>query len=455
MISLDEYRERRARLLTQVKERHGPDTVVLLQGGPQPSSHTRFRQVNDFAYLCQVETPHAYLLLDSHDDASHLFLPQRPPARHDRDEPLVEASDPEGAAAATGVDAVHGFEALAGMLVTRRKIATPMRPGEGAMQSWDTLRHARLAAIEDPWDGRPDRMAWFLKLLRERFPTAETVDLAPLLDEMRLVKSEAEIDLLRRSGALGAHALNEAMRATRPGCFEHQIDALLRYVYLDHGARDVAYRAIVAGGQRAWYGHYTANDARLEDGELLLVDCGPDFGYYASDVTRMWPVNGVYDDAQRQLYGFMVAYHQAFLRLLRPGVTAEQVRDEAAAEMAQVLRRSRFDRPNHAAAAERTLVFPYHLSHPVGLAVHDVGHYRGSVLRPGIVLTVDPQLLIPEERCYVRVEDTVVITEDGIENLTGRAPLELDEVEALMRDGSFSDGLTRLWSTPHGRQADA
>ena len=204
--------------------------------------------------------------------------------------------------------------------------------------------------------------------------------------------------------------------------------------------------AIVAGGANAWYGHYVANDARLRDGDLVLVDCGPDYRNYASDITRMWPVNGRYSNEQRELYGFMVEYHKALLRRLAPGVTAEWVRDDAAEEMAAYIRQNPFSRPEYQEAAQRALVFPYHLSHPVGMAVHDVGHYRGTVLEPGIVLTVDPQLIIPEARLYVRVEDTVVITETGIENLTAEAPLELDEVEALMEQEGIAQRFPRMWN---------
>ena len=116
----------------------------------------------------------------------------------------------------------------------------------------------------------------------------------------------------------------------------------------------------------------------------------------------------------------MVEYHKVFLSLLGPGTDDETVRLRAAEIMTEVVDRTTFSKPIYEAAARRALEFPYHLSHPVGMAVHDVGHYRGKTLEPGIVLTVDPQLIIPEERLYVRVEDTVVITEDGIENLTPR-----------------------------------
>ena len=433
MISHDERRARRERVFETLRSTEGrPPGVAVLQGAPQPSAHARFRQVNDVMYLCAIETPHAYLVLDGRDETTHLFLPYQPRERRRREGDLINVGDPEEALAATGVDAVHGVDELATYLERVRSLWTPFRAGEGAVQSWDTLQRAAQDRLSDPWDGRLDRYRAFLRHLRERCPAATLHDLAPRLDELRLVKSEAEIGLLRRSGELAARGLVAAMAATRPGAYEYQLDAAMRFVYLDAGALDVAYRSIVAGGDHAWYGHYGANDDVLVDGDLVLVDGGPDYHYYASDITRMWPVNGRYDAVQRELYGFMVAYHEVLLRRLRPGVTPEQVQAEAAEEMAEVVERTRFSKPIYEAAARRSLVFPHHLSHPVGMAVHDVGHYRGRPLVPGVVLTVDPQLIIPEERRYVRVEDTVVVTADGIENFTAEAPLALDDVEAVM-----------------------
>lgn len=469
MIPISEYAERRERLLAAVNgvsrdqlqggpagarvtassgarmNPSGGQGVVVLQGAPKESIHGLFRQYNDFYYLCPVETPHSYLVLDGRDGSSHVFLPYQSVERREREGALLSASDVEGARLALGVDAVHPVDELAAFLERVELIYTPMRPGEGAVQSWDTLQRAQQDRASDPWDGRPDRMRWFVRLLRERFPAARLEDLSLFLNELRLVKSRNEIQLLRRAGELSAQGLVEAMKVTRPGVFEYELDAAMRYVYLSHGARDVAYRAIVAGGANAWYGHYTANDAKLADGEMVLVDCGPDYRYYASDITRMWPVSGRYSAEHRELYGFMTAYHKALLERLRPGVTAEYVRDEAARHMAQQLESIRFSKPIYEQAARRALEFPYHLSHPVGMAVHDVGHYRGGVLRPGMVLSVDPQLIIPEEHKYVRVEDTVAITEDGIENLTGAAPLELDEIEYLVGSGGLADACPRMW----------
>jgi len=150
----------------------------------------------------------------------------------------------------------------------------------------------------------------------------------------------------------------------------------------------------------------------------------------------MWPINGTYAPWQRELYGFIVEYHKAVLGCIRPGATADQIHAEAAARMAPVVERAAFSKPAYAAAARRTLDFKGHLSHGVGMAVHDVGNYQAGPLRPGAVFAVDPQMWVPEERLYIRVEDTVAVTEGGIENLTRAAPLELDDVEALMRRGT-------------------
>jgi Xaa-Pro aminopeptidase len=428
-IPVSEYRSRRARIF----ETLGDGEVALLQGGPLQRSHDRFRQTNDFRYLCNAEVPHAYLLLDGRDGTTHLFLPSRPHSGSSREEPLLGSHDPEAAMAATGVDAVHPLAALTTSLERVGEIATPLRQGAGAFASWDTLQRSQQERFGDPWDGRPDRMRWFVQLLRERCPAAEIRDLAPTLDKLRLIKSESEIELMRRSGSLSAHGIVAAMRATKPGAVEYHLDAAMRYVYLSHGARDAAYRAIVAGGDNAWYGHYAANDAVLVDGDLVLVDCAPDYGYYASDIGRMWPVNGRYSDVQRELYGFIVRYHQVLLDQLKPGITDDEVLRRSSEIMREVVETTTFSKQIYREAAERTLVFR-HLTHPVGLAVHDVGHYRHGILEPGVVLTVDPQFIVPEERLYIRVEDTVVITEDGIENFTAPAPLDLDEVEACMRD---------------------
>jgi Xaa-Pro aminopeptidase len=424
-----EFQVRRASVYSEI----GSGAVALVQGAAKNPDHGIFRQNNDFYYLCGVEVPHAYLLLDATSQTAILFLAHQSQQQAETEGEILSAETAELCRELTGVDQVLGIESLARFLERVRVLYTPLRRGEGPAMSSDTLRRAQQEVHSDPWDGRPDRMRHLVATLRQRCPAAEIRDLAPVLDELRLIKSEQELVLLRRAGKLSALGVIEAMRSTRPGVVEYQLDAVMRYHYLVNGARDAGYRAIIAGGANAWYGHYGANNCPLQDGDLVLVDCAPDYRYYTSDIGRMWPVNGRYSPLQRELYGFMVQYHKVLLGLLRPGVTDAQIQQEAAAEMKKVIEKTRFSKDIYEAAARRTLTFPYHMSHCVGMAVHDVGHYRGKALQPGTVFAVDPQMWIPEEKLYIRVEDTVVVTDSGIENLTADAPLELEDVEALMQ----------------------
>jgi Xaa-Pro aminopeptidase len=430
-----EFRARRTQVYTEI----GSQAVALVQGSAKDPGHAVFRQNNDFYYLCGVEVPHAYLLLDGTSQTTTLFLAHQSQRQVETEGEILAAENADLCRELTGVDQVLGIEHLARHLERVGILYTPLRQGEGPGMSCDTLWRAQQEAYSDPWDGRPDRMRHFVSTLRQRCPAAEIRDLAPALSELRLIKSEREVALLRQAGKLSALGVIEAMRSTRPGVIEHQLDAVMRYHYLVNGARDAGYHAIIAGGANAWYGHYSANNCPLQDGDLVLVDCAPDYHYYTSDIGRMWPVNGRYSPVQRELYGFMVKYQKVLLRLIRPGVTDGQIQQEAAAEMLKVVEKTRFSKDIYEAAARRTLTFPYHMSHCVGMAVHDVGHYRGKVLQPGTVFALDPQMWIPEEKLYIRVEDTVVVTDDGIENLTVDAPLELEDVEALMKDPGLLD----------------
>lgn len=422
----EEFRKRWERIWDAI----GPEAAAVVQGGGPVRGFEVFRQTNEFFYLTGLEVPQAYLLLDGRTRTAALFL--APADKHAAAEgPVLAAETPDAVRALTGVDEVHGHEALEPRLRGISTLYTPHQPAEGRLASRDELRRSAAATAADPWDAALPREERFIGLLRERVPGVEIRDLSPVLDDMRLIKSPREVAVMRRAGELCALAVREAIRITRPGMYEYQLGAMADYVYRLHGARGEGYRAIIAGGENIWRAHYYRNDCVLQGGDLVLMDYAPDVASYTSDIGRMWPVNGRYSPVQRELYGFIVKYHQALLRLIRPGVLPAQVHAEAAEAMRQVIESARFSKPIYEAAARRTLEFQGHLSHPVGMAVHDVGSYRDRPLEPGLVFALDPQMWVPEEQLYIRVEDTVVVTADGVEVLTPQVPLELDEIEAL------------------------
>jgi len=308
------------------------------------------------------------------------------------------------------------------------------RPGQGASATYGSLASWQTSVTADPWDGRLSRSANFIDLMRRRHPNLRFKDLVPIVQRMRLVKSPREIDLCRRAGQLPAIGVCEAMRSTAPGVHEYQLDAVMQYHYVAGGARDVGYPAIVASGPNAWHGHYQVNQSAMADGDMVLVDCAPDYHYYTSDIGRMWPVNGKYTQVQRELYGFVVEYHKVLLAAIRPGRMLVDIREEAAETMRGVWEGWHFSSQAHRATAEAMFDFRGHTSHCVGMCVHDGGGHHSRPLEPGIVFSIDPQFVCRDEQLYVRVEDTVLVTEDGIENLTAAAPLDLDETEAMMEE---------------------
>ena len=425
----EEFVARRERIFDAI----GGEGHALLQSAPAPRGYVVFRQTNEFFYCCGLETPQSYLLMNGVERKTTLYLPERGKAQLGEGAP-PGVEDVDLVKGMTGADEVCGLEKLSEHLADAKLVYTPHAPAGVRAATRHHLLLANQMVAQDPWDGRPSREQHLISLLRSRFPKMEVRDLTPILDELRSIKSPCEINVMRRAGQLGAQAVREAMRVTRPGIFEYQLGALANYIYLLSGARGEGYRPIITSGENIWHIHYFLNNSPLKDSDLVLMDVAPECNYYTSDIGRMWPVNGTYAPWQRELYGYIVEYHKAVLSKIRPGVTPDEVMDEAAAEMKEVWENWKFSRDIYREGARRTLEFRGHLSHPVGMSVHDDGGYHHRPLVPGTVFAVDPQMWIPEEKLYIRVEDTVVVTDDGIEIFTSGAPLELDEVEALIRD---------------------
>jgi Xaa-Pro aminopeptidase len=420
---------------------------VLVRGAP--ASTAVFRQHNDLYYLSGIEVPNAYLEIDTRDARSVVYVPHRNEAVERGAGARLCAEEADAVLALTGADEVRALEELPvalGRRVKRRLapvVFTPHAPAEGTYGARDAELEARAESMVDPFASGIPREAAFVDALRAQLPTVEVRDASVYLDELRVVKSEWEIGMMREAGRLTAIAVLEAMRSTAPGVMEYELGALAEFVFRRGGAFGAAYEPIVAAGANIWHGHYGAKTAELKAGDLVLMDAAPDYRYYTSDIGRMWPVSGRWEPWQLELYGFIARYHVELLGRIRRGVTADEVLAGAAEAMLTVLDATTFSKPAYEQAAREALTFPYHLSHPVGLSVHDVGEYRNRPFVPGMVFSVDPMLWVPDERLYIRCEDTVVVTEDGIENLTGAVPIDPPEIEAVMREPGLLESIAR------------
>lgn len=425
----------------KIFDRIGGQAIAIAQGYPKINGFIFPRQTNEFYYLCGVETPQSYLVLDGKTRRATLFLPPRDERLERSEGRVLSAADSDLAKRLTGASEVLSTEALniarlqSLLRDTGRVIYTPFAPAEGYAQSRGELIAANEAIAADYWDGRIPREAQFIELLRARLPRTEVRDLAPILDDLRIVKSPREIALVRRASQIAGLGILEAMRTTRPGLSEYHLDAAARYVFLTNGARLDGYRSITAAGtENIWNMHYYRNNGPLKDGDLVLMDYAPDYRSYVSDIGRIWPVNGKFSPVQRELLQFVLEYRNAVMKRIRPGVTPDRIMNEAKEAMGPILAKTRFSKPVYEKAA-RTLVSTGGgvFSHPVGMAVHDVGNYRRDVLKPGHVFSIDPQMWAPEENLYLRYEDVVVVTGSGYENFTEFLPAELDDIERTVR----------------------
>ena len=313
-------------------------------------------------------------------------------------------------------------------------IYTMFTPAEGQGQSRYELEVANASIAADPWDGRISREGRFVQLLRTHNRNNNVKDLTPIIDDLRSVKSNNEIALIRRASQLAGLGMIEAVKSTEVGAWEYQLDGVARYVYLINGARLEAYRSITASGTKnISNGHYYRNDSQLKSGDMVLMDYAPDFRYYVSDIGRMWPVNGKYEPWQRELLQIILEYRNVVLDIIRPGITTDQILEEARKKMKPIMKNHKFSKKIYKKAAEKMVrTGGGVLSHPVGLAVHDDGPYRNGPLKVGHVFSVDPQLWVPEENLYLRYEDTIVVTKNGNENFTDFLPSELDDLESLV-----------------------
>ena len=450
--SAEELKNRRNKLAQGM----GPNSIAILQGAPSETGYVKFRQYNEFYYLTGIETPHSYMMIKGETGETTLYLPHKNPRRERSEGPLLSAEDVEAVKAMTGVEHVFATTMMGEHLWRMRMRTKPIvylyqSPPERHAESRDLLLRHEGDIQNDPWDQTQPRYKDFNQNMSAHMAGSEIRDLTNILDQLRLIKSNAEIEVIKKATVLSCLALMEAMRSTKPGIYEYELDGLAKYIYHVNGSQGDAYYSLIANGTNAYMPHYHEKQAQLKDGDLLLMDYSPDYNYYMSDITRMWPVNGKFSEEQAQLYGFYMKCYRAILDNIRPHVAPVEVRKEAADEMKIILASAKFNKPHHRQAAEnfvngfvRSSNRQYaSLGHGVGMATHDVGDHS-KMLLPGMVFTIEPALRVPEENIYIRLEDLIVITEKGAEIVSDFVPMDIKGIEKMMREKGMLDRYQRL-----------
>jgi Xaa-Pro aminopeptidase len=431
-IQVSIYGARRARLAAAMGE-----GMAVIPTAParvrNRDTHFPYRFDSHFYYLTGFSEPEAALVLvGGSEPKSVLFCRARDEEREVWEGPRL---GPERARERFGVDEAHPIttldEVVAALLADRPALYTPL----GASGAWDARVMRWLNAVR--------------ARVRAGVAAPERVhDVRALLDEMRLVKDEHELALMRRAAAISAAAHRRAMAAARPGAWEFEIEAELLHEFRRRGAQFPAYQPIVAGGANACVLHYVANDAPLRDGELLLIDAGCELDGYASDITRTFPVGRAYSAAQREIYELVLAAQGAAIGKVRPGAAWNEPHEAAVRVLAQGLLDLGLISGSLDEALEKEAYKRFYMhrtGHWLGMDVHDAGEYKRAgawrTLAPGMALTVEPGLYLRPaadvpERFHgigVRIEDDVAVSAGGCEVLTAAAPKAIAEIEAIRR----------------------
>lgn len=430
-----EFKKRRAALMKQI----GKGNIAVIASAPQQvrnrDVHYPYRQDSDFYYLTGFNEA----------DALAVFIPGREQGEYilfcrefDEKKALWEGAHAGLEGAIKDFQADDAFpiddldEILPGMLENKTKVFYPMgKDSELDHKLLEWINHIRKqsrSGVTAP---------------------AELISLEHVLHEMRLFKSQEEIKLMRRAAEVSARAHVRAMQACKPGLYEYQIEGELVHEFVQEGLRAVAYQSIVASGSNACVLHYTDNKDKLKKGDLLLIDAGVECDHYAADITRTFPISGKFSEPQKCLYQLVLDAQQAALDQIRPGIPWNKAHDASV----EVLTKGLVElgllkgRVKKLIKDEKYKQFYMHrIGHWLGMDVHDVGSYKVNdewrLLEPGMVLTIEPGLYVPAD-CEtvdkqwrgigIRIEDNVLVTQDGHDILTHGVPKTIEDIETLMQ----------------------
>ncbi len=435
---LAEFSARRARLLKAI----GPEGIAIVPAAREVirnrDSHYKFRQDSDFWYLTGFNEPESIAVFapnrrDGGQPAEYLlFTRPRDKAREIWD---GRRAGPEGAVSQYGADQGFVLEQLESMLPRLLAGRQQIHYTLGEHPHWDAKLTACVREIREVSRRGPDAPGSFIAL-------------DSTLHEQRLIKSAAELELIRKACEVSAAAHLRAMKMTRPGAWEWQVAAEIHHEF-ERNEMEPGYGSIVGGGDNACILHYKENESRLRDGDLLLIDAGGEYRGYTADITRTFPVGGRYSGAQKEVYEVVLAAQRAAIAELKPGVSSARPHEVATRTLTEglVALGLLHGDPTELIATDQHRQFYMHgTGHWLGLDVHDVGRYKfDGKPRPfqaGMVMTVEPGLYIAPDTegvdprflgIGIRIEDDVLISDEGPQVLTAGAPKAIADVEAAMR----------------------
>jgi Xaa-Pro aminopeptidase len=312
------------------------------------------------------------------------------------------------------------FMVTGGGMSRTKKLYAPLSFSDDLQYSRVEIPFTEAEMLNHPLNPTVLRNKQAVSKLREWQPQLALADINPILDELRWVKSTYEIERMRMSGKIGAEGVKEAIKGTKAGMFEYELEAAARFIYTRRGARGDAFTPIVASGPNTMILHYIDNNRRMESGDVVLMDYGADYDYYTSDITRTWAVSGKFTPAQEKMYLCILEARNHIIAAMKPGVTVNDLKTVAQ----EIYKKHGFEKQFTESGR--------YVGHFIGISVHDVGEHNKPFV-PGVVFNVEPLIQDENLKIHMRLEDSVLITATGAENLTAGVPAGLEEIYAIQR----------------------
>lgn len=410
----DFHKNNRSQIANQMKE----DSLLLLFAGEAPKKSADaaydFTPNRNFYYMTGIDEEHVILALRKTTGKVEeiLFIKRRDPVMVKW---VGETISEERAKEVSGVEEIRYLDTFEGFL------------NQNIFK--DDLARIYLDLEKDSYGSLDTAGVRFAKEITAKYPQVRVKNIYNEICKLRLYKKPEEIILMKKAIAITKDGIENLMKNTKPGMKEYQLEAYFNFVLKSNGVKDFAFTTICAAGQNATVLHYVANDAEVKENDLVLLDLGAQYGYYSADISRTFPVSGKFTERQRVFYDIVLKAHDEVLKMLKPGIPYADINvlvNEIYAKELKALGLIEKD--------EEVRRYYYHnTSHFLGLDTHDVGRREG-LLEEGMVITVEPGLYIEEEGIGIRLENDILITKDGYENLSIDIPIRPEDVEAMLAD---------------------
>lgn len=408
------YQQNREKLLQRMEDR---SILVLFAGSAAHKTadqYYEFTPNRHFYYLTGLDQPHLILQITKWGETIEetLYIEASDPVKEKWEGKTLDADEAKERSGIQSIRYIENFQTTF-----------------DRMQIGSDYQHLYLDLERRGWESPAKGAQTFARQAQEKYPQLKIENAYHAISHLRMFKSPEEIERLKKAIEVTDRGIQRMMEYARPGMMEYEIEAHFDFVLKSSGIKEHAFHSIIASGKNATVLHYEKNNSQTGGEDLLLIDLGATYQYYHADISRTFPVNGTYTERQKEFYNLVLQANIETIAAIKPGIAFKTLNEITKRVLADGLKKLGVIQEDDELAK-----YYYHgVSHFLGMDTHDVGDYRDLILQPGMVVTIEPGLYIAEESIGIRIEDDVLVTEDGHENLSQGIIKTVEEIEAFMK----------------------